>query len=170
MLPLTACDLFGAQSPEEHIQNAVEYRHQGDFNAAIIELKNALQQSPDNAKSRFLLGRTYVDGGQGQAAEKELRRAISLGVAEVEVAPDLAKARLLQGRYQDVLDTIKPARQSDPTRHAEALVTKGNAEQALGKIESARADYQQALTLDSKNLSADLGLASCDALQNRIDQ
>lgn len=170
MLPLTACDLFGSQSPAKHIQNAVEYRHKGDLNAAIIELKNALQQSPGNAKARLLLGRIYVESGQGQAAEKELRRAVSLGTAEVEIAPDLAKAMLMQGRYQDVLDTVKPARQLDPARHAQVLITKGDAEQALGKIEPACADYRQASELDSKNPFAGLGLASCDALQNRIDQ
>src|SRR5699024_3594351 len=110
------------------------------------------------------------ESGQGRAAEKELRRANSLGVAEVEIAPDLAKAMLLQGRYQDVLDTVKPTRQLNPARHAEALITKGDAEQALGKIEPACADYQQASKLDSKNLFADLGLANCDALHDRLDQ
>ncbi|MCO6441361.1 MAG: PEP-CTERM system TPR-repeat protein PrsT, partial [Nitrococcus mobilis] len=170
VLPLTACDRFGAQSPEEHIRNATEYRAQGELNAAVIELKNALQQSPDNAKARHLLGKIYVESGQGQAAEKELRRAISLGVPEVEVAPELAKAMLMQGRYQDVLDALKPSRQSDPARHAEALIVKGDAEQALGKIELACADYQQAAKLDAENLSADLGLARCDLLQDRIDQ
>lgn len=170
LLPLAACDLFGSQSPEQHIQSAVKYRHKGDLNAAIIELKNALQQSPDNAKARLLLGRTYVESGQGQAAEKELRRAISLGVAEVEIAPELAKAMLMQGRYQDVLDTVKPTRQSDPARRAQALITKGDAEQALGRLEPACTDYQQAFNLDAKNPFAELGLATCDVLQNRVDQ
>ncbi|MDN5870538.1 MAG: PEP-CTERM system TPR-repeat protein PrsT [Nitrococcus sp.] len=170
ILPLAACDLFGSQTPAQHIQDALAYRGKGELNAAIIELKNALQQSPDNAKARLLLGRIYVENGQGQAAEKELRRATSLGVAEVEVAADLARALLMQGRYQDVLDTLKPSQQPNAARRAEALITKGNAERALGKIELACADYQQASELDAQNLSAELGLASCDALQGRIEQ
>ncbi|EAR21278.1 TPR repeat protein [Nitrococcus mobilis Nb-231] len=170
ILPLTACDQLGSQSPEEHIQNAIEYRDQDKLNAAVIELKNALQQSPDNAKARLLLGKVYVESGQGRAAEKELRRAISLGVDEGEIALELAKAMLIQGRYQDVLDALQPSRQSDPARHAEALIVKGDAGQALGKIELACADYQQASKLDADNLSADLGLVRCDVLQDRIDQ
>ncbi|MDN5848661.1 MAG: PEP-CTERM system TPR-repeat protein PrsT, partial [Nitrococcus sp.] len=170
ILPLAACDLFGSQTPAQHIQDAIAYRDKGEFNAAIIELKNALQQSPDNAKARVLLGRTYVENGQGLAAEKELRRAVSLGVAEVEVAPDLARALLMQGRYQDVLDTLKANQQPNAPRRAEALITKGDAERALGKIKLACADYQQASKLDAQNLAAELGLASCDALQGRIEQ
>ncbi len=170
ILSLSGCGWFGSQSPEEHIQSATEYRDQGKLNAAIIELKNALQQSPDNANARLLLGKIYVESGQGRAAEKELRRAISLGVAEAEIALELAKAMLMQGRYQDVLEALKPFRQSDPARHAEALIVKGDAEQALGKVELACADYQQASKLDAENLSADLGLARCDMLQDQVDQ
>ena len=169
ILPLASCDRFGARSPEEHIGSAIEYRAQGDLNAAVIELKNALQQNPDNAKGRLLLGKTYLESGQGRAAEKELRRAISLGVAERDIAPELARAMLMQGRYQEVLDALDRHTQVDAARRAEALIIRGGAEQGLGKTDQACADYQRASKLDTENLSALLGLASCDILQKRYD-
>ncbi len=39
-----------------NLESAKDYLSQGDVRSAIIELKNALQEDPDQAEARFLLG------------------------------------------------------------------------------------------------------------------
>ena len=75
--------LFGIAGPsfaadpaaQEFIQKAQDYRDQGKLKHAVIELKNALQENPENAEARLLLGQTYLDLTKGPAAEKEARRS-----------------------------------------------------------------------------------------------
>jgi hypothetical protein len=47
--------------PATLIAKARVYREDGAYAAAIIELQNALQQSPDLAEARFLLGTAYFE-------------------------------------------------------------------------------------------------------------
>ena len=66
------------------IADARNYQEKGDNNAAIIQLKNALQSNPDNSEARYLLGTIYNKTGDFQSAEKELRKALSLGMSPGE--------------------------------------------------------------------------------------
>ena len=59
-----------ATTSEEFVAEAETYLEKGEVNAAIIQLKNALQENPDNARARLLLGLTYVNLNQGAAAGK----------------------------------------------------------------------------------------------------
>ncbi|WP_277603572.1 XrtA/PEP-CTERM system TPR-repeat protein PrsT [Bowmanella dokdonensis] len=86
---LLACS---QSSPEQHLATAQQYIEQGKPEAAIIELKNALQQSPDNASIRFELGRLYLEERRYQEAEKELVRAMEYGYPTAEVVPLLSRS------------------------------------------------------------------------------
>ncbi len=57
LVALSACE---DPSAEEFIRRAEAYRQEGNVAASIIELKNALQKEPRNARARFLLGRSYL--------------------------------------------------------------------------------------------------------------
>ena len=72
LIASSACDDPGA---EAYIQRAEAYRQKGEISASIIELKNALQQEPRNARARYLLGRNYLAIRDLASAEKELLRA-----------------------------------------------------------------------------------------------
>ncbi len=52
------------------------------------QLKNALQQEPNNREARFLIGVSYNETGDILSAEKELNRAIDLGMDTNKVYPD----------------------------------------------------------------------------------
>jgi hypothetical protein len=52
---LGACS--SGNSVEEHIAKADQFIVDSKYNAAIIELKNALQQENDSAEARWLLGK-----------------------------------------------------------------------------------------------------------------
>lgn len=88
-LSLMACS---GKSAEEYIQEAQTYVEQGDNRAAIVELKNAVQQNPNLAAARFELGKVYIAEKEFDSAEKELSRALELGYPSNKVIPLLSEA------------------------------------------------------------------------------
>ena len=56
-------------------EEARAYLEKGEFNAALIQLKNAIRSDPDNVEARFDLALIYQRGGDRPFAEKELTEA-----------------------------------------------------------------------------------------------
>ena len=77
------------QTAQALVAEAQQYQQKGDLKAAIIQLKNVLQKNPDDAEARYLLGTIYYETGDPKSAEKELRRALSLGMSPDKVLPRL---------------------------------------------------------------------------------
>ena len=100
LLILSAC---GNKTPDEHLSQAQSLEQQGQLNAAIIELKNALKKDADFAAGRVALGNAYLRSGDYPAALKELQRALDLGVPAIELRLPLARAKLGMGRIQEVV-------------------------------------------------------------------
>lgn len=88
-LVLSGCQ---KQTSEEHLEAAQVFIQAGDSEAAIVELKNAIQLSPDSAEARFQLGSVYLKNNAFEAAEKELGRALDLGYPSNKVIPLLSRA------------------------------------------------------------------------------
>src|SRR3954452_19161329 len=95
--------------PENLVASAKEYLAKNDTNAAIIQLKNALQKDPNLAEARFLLGRSLLQTGDALSAEKELRKALEFGYRPAEVNPSLARALVQTGQTQKVVDELGQA-------------------------------------------------------------
>ena len=88
-LSLLACS---GKTTEEHMQAAQAFIDEGNNQAAIVELKNAVQQSPQLASARYELGRIYLELQDFESAEKELSKALELGASASQVIPLLSKA------------------------------------------------------------------------------
>lgn len=88
---------------QQHVENAKQFLKNGDQKSALIELKSALQQNPDNAAARSYLGQLYLKAGNYGAAEKELLKAKELGADDNEVLPSLSQAQLQLREIDDVL-------------------------------------------------------------------
>ncbi len=112
-----------------HYERALAAADKGELETAVIHLKNALQLEPDNLPARILLGRVLLEGGAPEAAEKELKTARSLGADEAILLIPLAKAYLMQDKYEQVVDEIVPAGLG---RDVEATVQLLRAEAFLG--------------------------------------
>ena len=95
------CD--SRSSSEERIAAAQAYIDNDELNKAAIELKNALQQAPDNTLARRLLGEVYLTRGDAASAQKELERAAKLGEFSNFTQPFLARALLNEQDYDGVL-------------------------------------------------------------------
>jgi putative PEP-CTERM system TPR-repeat lipoprotein len=154
---LLSCGLAGCgklASADSLVAEARQYREKGDDTSAAIQLKNALQKSPDNVDARYLLGVIENETGDPLSAEKELRRAVSLGMAADKVAPDLGRSLLMQGQFQKVLDeTGAVASQGD------VPALRGNAFLGLGKLDEAKQAFQESLKTAPDSPAALTGLA-----------
>lgn len=139
------------------VVEAGEYIGKGDTKAAIIQLKNALQKNPEDREARLMLGMAYLDVNDPQSAEKEVRRAIDLGASADKALPALARALLMRGQFQKVLDETKPAAETTPT--ADMLIARGNAWLGLHKAEEAKGAFESVLKENADHPDALVGLA-----------
>ena len=143
-----------AASSEDYLKEAQDFAKKGDINAAIIQLKNALQKDPKNIKARFLLGKNYLTLGDGASAEKELSRAQRLGMARQQMVVPLGRAILLQGRADDVLKEIKLENDFPVDVQAEVYALQANAHMMLKQNKEAGVIFIKAIELDPKSLNA----------------
>jgi len=144
------------QSVDELVASAKQYRQQGNPKAAVIELKNAMQHNPDNGEVRLLLGSIYNDMGDPLSAEKEVRKAMTLGLPPARTLAPLSQALLTQGQYPKVLAETQA--QSTGT-DAAILTLRGQAYLALNDVVNATAAYSQVLKLRPDDPEALIGLA-----------
>jgi len=144
---LAAAFLIGCapDNPEALIASAKEYLAKNDRNAAVIQLKNALQKNPDLAEARFLLGKALLENGDVAAAEKELTKASELRYPYDQVAPVLARAILARGDAKKVIGDFGKVEVTSQPSKADLQTTLGAAYLATGNLEAARGAFDAAL-------------------------
>lgn len=195
LLPLLLVACSGELSEGELLERAKDHLDKGELRAASIQLKNALQQNPDNPEARWLLGNVHLEMGNQAAAEKELKRARELGVVDESVRPLLARSYTAQGKYEEVMalqtDGLSAAAQTQIlAAQAAALLARNRLDQAEEKIRRAlslqpasavavteqarlavaRGELEQARTLLDALLEADAGHAPAWSLLSEIER
>jgi len=149
----------GGDKPEAMVASAKTYLAKQDAKAAVIQLRNALQIDPNLAEARYLLGMAHFEAGDFPSAEKELRRALELGVAADQVVPALAQSVLQQGDPAKVLKEFGQASLGAPEAKADLLTTLASAHAAQGKMDAAKRQLAESLQLLPDNAKATLGMA-----------
>lgn len=145
---LTACDSMGVDD-QQLVTRAREYLADNNIGAAAIELRNALQENPDNAEARYLLGSISLDVGDYPAAEKEFRRAGKAGWAEPDVMLGLARAYMGLQDYRKLLEDTGLQDAWPATVRANLLGLRAVAEAGLGDMDKARLVAAQGASLDA---------------------
>ncbi len=97
---LSGCGDSNSGSPLERARGHIEER---EFAAAIIELKNALQQDPENTDARWLLAENYLLFGEGLNAEKALARMETGRERDPAFRAALLQSLILQGRVEEAV-------------------------------------------------------------------
>lgn len=168
ILLLSACG--DGPTAEERLAEATELREKGELAAATLELKNALRDDGNLAEARFLLGEVYNDLGDGVSAEKELQAAKVLGVRDARLEVPLARAWVLQGKYQRVLDEVPldPAAASD--RKVAVLLARAQSYYGLGQSSQAEESYRAILGESPGDVDALVGLVRVAMLRGNLDQ
>ena len=134
-----AAGLAGCGGPDsgkllEQARSAIAKK---DTEAARIQLKSALQQSPDNAEARFLLGQLLLEGGDAAGAEVELRRALELQHPAQQVLPLLANSLLGQGKGNLLLQQFGTIQLPDATAQVRLQTSLAMAEASQGNTDGA---------------------------------
>lgn len=160
---LAGCDQVQL-SAFELVQRAQESAERGDLKSAVIDLKGALLESPDNLEARVLLGEYYLELGDSVGAVKELMRAEKLGVPRGELMLSLAKAQLLAGDARAVVLTLAPEEARSNNERFDVLMLRGDAFQALGQLDPARNSYMAALALKPGDIGPIKGIAKIEVL------
>lgn len=152
----------------EYFEDAVGHAEAGEFRAAIVQLKNALQNDPDNVKARLLLGQLYIRVGNGASSEKELRTARKLGAADTDVIVDLGRAYLLQNKNEEILNEVLPGERG-PEVESAIMVLRGNAHLRLEDVDQAADSFGAAIELSPENALAKLGMANVWRTRGKLE-
>ena len=142
-----ALELFSGSSKDfgQLFEDAKALQERGKRNAAIIHLKRAIQQAPNDPSLRFALGQLFNDSLDGLSAEKELLKAHELGLDEGgKVRAAIARAMWLQGDYVRLVHMPSPAEDLGPAVRAEIHVYRGQAFAARGRLAEAKEALAQA--------------------------
>lgn len=150
-----AYHVLSRKSPEDHIEAAQTHMGRGDRQAAVIELKNALQLAPDNAGVRYELGKLHLASQDYASAEKELMRARDGGHRADDLPTLLAQALIGLRQPKRVLDEIPVPEGASPDLAAPLLALRaraqlmlgdrGAAEQSLMAADALRPDHPETL-------------------------
>jgi putative PEP-CTERM system TPR-repeat lipoprotein len=140
-------------------EQAIGKMNDGEYDVAVIHLKNILQQNPEHIPSRILLGRAYLRQSYAIAAEKEFRNALWRGADKDHIFVPLANALFIQRKYEEILHDIKS---TTPGLEAsfEVLTIRGRANYELGRLDQAAKDFEHAVELADGEVNPLLGRAS----------
>ncbi|MDD2738694.1 MAG: tetratricopeptide repeat protein [Methylomonas lenta] len=150
----------------KYYENALVAYQKQDLDAAIIELRNALQQNPNYVAAHILLGKLFLQKKSLSEAEVHLNLANQLGADRSLTVKALAQLYLYQIKYNQLLKEIQPSqfnRQLQPDLH----VFRGHAYLQLNQISEALNEYDIAAQIDPSRVDAVIGRAN--ALLRRND-
>lgn len=156
LLP-SAAHAVDAEKSTSHLEDAKKFIAENEWQAAFIELRNAVKANPANVEARTLLADIYLRGGNGVAAQTEVEAIRDSGVSRNETALMMAKALYLQRLFGDAMAELDES-VIPPDELAESLVLKGDIAILELDTEKAIEYYTEAEAIDPNNVAAKMGL------------
>lgn len=169
LLAATLTAACGPRTPEELFSAAENALAAGEVRTAEIHLRNLLQQSPDHAAARALLGELLI-ALDPAGAEHNIRRAIDLGGDAMALELPLLRALNMQGKFDAVLSQIAVGPQLSGRDRVEQLTLAGVAHRALNATVDAEASFRAALAIDPGSTVARVELAILLLTAGRLDE
>lgn len=164
LLVLAACS---SESADDYLASAHVAIENSNYASATIELKNVLRLNPESAEARWLLGKIYFDTGDLPSAEKELKRALSMGWPAEQIQPMLAETMLSLGEFEKVRNirtgTLPPAAK------ASLLAAQSQAALSQGETWEAEQLIEEALAHDPNSIGSLMASARLLVVQEDID-
>jgi putative PEP-CTERM system TPR-repeat lipoprotein len=148
LAPLAACTKDDAG---KYVASAKSYIAKRDYQAAVIEIKNALQREPDNGEARLLLATALMETGDPAGAESEVRKAIVAGAPENATYPLLARTLLAQGEFKKLTTELVDRKLSTPAARVQMGISLAIAVAAQGDTKRAKNLVSAALAEDPAN-------------------
>lgn len=168
-LGLSASALATPEKASSYYEDALKRYEKNEISAAVIQLKNALQQDSKMLAAHLLLGKALLKSGQLQGAEVAFEEALKQGVNRGEVALQLGQIFLALGRPEAVIERIQPS--GLPTDlQVEILTMRGNAYLESGKGTQAVQSFENARAIDPKSPSPLIAEVPMLLAAGKIDQ
>lgn len=150
-------------------EEALEFLRGESLGESVIQLRNALQQDPDNLPARITLGRVLLRQDQPLAAIKELEKAHAMGGDENLILVPLATAYLEIAKPEQVI-TGFVASGHRPQVDGELQLLQADASLQLGDKKSAEEFYLSAGTLLPVDPRPILGRAKLALIKGKRDK
>ncbi|EGG99385.1 hypothetical protein imdm_1171 [gamma proteobacterium IMCC2047] len=157
-LVLTAGLLICSPSWGSGLSEAQQSFDKAEYATAVIQLKNLLQENPNNSEARLLLGLTYLKQMSVQAATKELEKARQLGIPAEQWAVPLARSYFLSNNPDSTIALIDQQQSLATKQQAQLLAIVGHAQLSKNLIIDGKETFQQAIAIQD-NAYANVGLA-----------
>ncbi|MEZ5525723.1 MAG: PEP-CTERM system TPR-repeat protein PrsT [Pseudomonadales bacterium] len=168
-LLLSTSLIFSLPAYADTINDARQSFEKADYATSVIQLKNLLQENPENIEARLLIGRAYLKQYQADAAIKELEKARSLGAPTAEWITPLSRAYLLAGQNDKVIEAAHNLPDLPPAKQAQLYAAIGHAQLGKHQVVDARESFEQALQL-KVSANAKVGLARVALLEQKVDK
>ena len=168
LLVLSSCS--EQQSATSHLDKAKNYINENKINESIIELKNAIRLDVKNSEARFVLGKAYLNQGDGVGAVKELERALQLKYHHELLIPLLARSYILTNADNDVIALADNKQNLTGEALAQYLAYKTLAAIRSEKVDIAKASVQQAKLIAPKGQYSLLAQAYLLFSQNKFEE
>jgi tetratricopeptide (TPR) repeat protein len=128
---------------EPHYMLGVMYSHQGEFDAAIRELRAAIAIDPRSAGARLALASVFQARREWDDAERELRRALAIAP---EPGTHYMLSQVLQQRG-DSAGSAAAAREAERLRHEREQEQQASALTSIGIAKFDAGNFSGAVTL-----------------------
>lgn len=154
--------LLGAcsgDSAAERMARATQYVDTGELRSATIELKNVLQDQPENSQAWFALGRISLTNGEYADAAHQFRSAQKYGTAPEQVDALLAQSLIGAGQFEQALEVLKPDAADNAEARAQIQVLRGRAYLGLDDAAHAGQAFDAALAAKPGDAAALVGQA-----------
>ena len=145
------------QNAADLMADARQLQQKGDNVGALIQLKNAVARAPADGEARLALAQAYNRLGDAVSAEKEVRKAMELGLAPARTLHELLLAQLLQAQFDKVVAATDAIAY---TAGADVISQRGVAFYQLARHPEAVEAFERALKLEPGQPVALMGLAN----------
>ena len=151
-----------------HITSAVTYQGQGQFHAAMLEARNAVEKDPENPGGHLVLAKIYNQVGSFDAAQKLLEPVIK---KMPSVSVELAESYINNNKFRSAINVLNDYvvdEVSDPISAARKQAILAQSYIRLGD----KAGYEKAVELLTKipNTKNELIIIEADYLVSQGDK
>lgn len=150
-VPKEAVQTDNTRLSDIHVQTAVEYMRQGNFETALNRLGKALEYNPSNANAHSTLGILYTRLGQADKAEKHYAEAVRVAPQDSGALNNYGQFLCSQGRNGEAQALFDRAVANPLYRTpAVAMTNAGTCALEAGDAATAETKLRAALQSDAK--------------------
>jgi Tfp pilus assembly protein PilF len=141
-----------------YVKEAEQYIAQGNFTAAVIPLRNAVRDAPEDPGLRARIAGMYLELADAPSAEREARATRERNGDEADYLPVLTEALLRQEKFADLINLVQPG-DRDPVLESKVRTALGTAATGLRDRDKAEALLGEAIKLDPSAIKPKMQLA-----------